>query len=247
MQEYLMSHYDMSREQIEVIPNWSDPDQIFPKDRSSRFRSEHGLDGFVVLYAGNFGRHQDFDSLLDAAKSLSLRQEKVLLVLVGDGAKREHIAHRVRAENISNVRMFPFVPRSEFNDLLASADVSLVTLEAGAEGLGVPSKFYNILASGRPTVAVTGPSSEVARVVAEARCGVRVEQGDAAGLADVLCTLAHSPIFVQRMGENARKLFLESYTLDKIARRYVATVESVLSAGGVRAEAQGQPVQGARF
>src|SRR5205085_7025292 len=126
---------------IQVIPIGYDPDQVRPTDRMSQFRQQNGLTGFMVLYAGNFGRHQDFDTLLDAAALLRRAGKEITLVFVGDGAKREQVARRIAAEGMSNVRMFPFVPREELSDLLASADVSLVTLEPGAEGLGVPSKF----------------------------------------------------------------------------------------------------------
>jgi glycosyltransferase involved in cell wall biosynthesis len=252
MADHLVTNYGLERERVAIVPNWADPEQVFPIGRQTRFRSEQQLRGFVLLYAGNLGRHQDFDTLLDAARLLqggagsgppggrprAYRRprppafdaggcrggaaQEITFVLVGDGAKRQHIAHRIAAEQITNVRLFPFVPRADYNDLLASADAGLVTLEPGAEGLGVPSKFYSILASGRATVAVVGAGSEVARVVEEAGCGVRVEQGDAAMLARSLLALAASPDAVRQMGENARRVFLENYTLERTAARYLS-------------------------
>ena len=184
MREYLSAAYDLPEHKVEVIPIGSDPSEIFPISRNTRFRSQHGIQGFVILYSGNFGRYHDFDTILDAAKALNENGQeegldKVQFVLVGGGAQKEHIAQRIAAEKISNIHLFDFVSKDDYADLLASANVSLVTLEPGMEGLCVPSKFYSILASGRATIASVSPQSEVARVIDEAQCGVHLTQGNA--------------------------------------------------------------------
>lgn len=224
MRDHLAKRYDLDTEKIEVIPVWAD-DQIVPLSKATRFRRQHGLDGCLVLYAGNFGQCQDFDNLLDAAKYLRDSHPDLTLVFVGEGDKKVHIEERVAREDLHNVRVLPFVPREDFSDLLASVDVSLVTLEPGAEGLGVPSKFYNILASGRPTVAVVSPSSEVARVVAEEGCGVNVEHHQAQELARVLSDLCADPARLEDMGMAARRAYETKYTLEQSAERFYHVIE----------------------
>jgi glycosyltransferase involved in cell wall biosynthesis len=227
MQDYLVANYELPRRQVEVIPIGYDPRQVFPMDKASAFRAKNCLSGFVVLYAGNLGRHQDFDTLLDAAALLRQTETEITFVFVGDGAKREYLSRRITSEGMSNVMLLPFVPKEDLSDLLASADVSLVTLEPGAEGLGVPSKFYNILASGRPTVALVAPGSEVARVLAEADCGVRVDQGDPAALARALAYLSERPEDTQRMGMNARRVFMSHFTWSHMVERYHRTFTEI--------------------
>ena len=221
MADHLERTYALARPKIAVIPVGADCAQVVPAPRQSRFRAQHGLEGFVVLWAGNFGHHQNFDAILDAAALLQNSPDgaDITFAFVGDGAKREHIAARIRDEHLENARMFPFVPTEEFCDMLASADVSLVALEPGAEGLGVPSKFYNILASGRAAVALVAPDSEVARVLEEHQCGVRVEQ-NGGQLAGVLAELASCPETVAGMGENARRACQEQFSMDAIGRQF---------------------------
>jgi colanic acid biosynthesis glycosyl transferase WcaI len=219
MRDHLINKYNVDQDYVEVIPISSDQG-IVPLSKQTHFRSAHNLKGEVVLYAGNFGQAQDFGNLLDAAGVLLRENSGIELVFVGDGAKRQYIIDRVTQEKLSNVRVLPFVSREEFPDLLASADISLVTLEPGAEGLGVPSKFYNILASGRPTVAVVQSGSEVARVVEEAACGITVAHHDAAGLARALTTLFDDPAQLDKMGVAARRVFEQEYTLEKSAGRF---------------------------
>jgi len=232
MRDRIGRTYDLPASKVEVIPIGSDPDDIYPADRQSRFRANHDISDFLVLYSGNFGRYHNFDTILDAAKTLAKCRQDLEFVLVGDGAQKEHIAHRIQTEKIGTVRLFPFVSKDDYADLLASADVSLVTLEPGMEGLCVPSKFYSILASGRPAVAAVSSISEVARVIDEAECGVHFAQDSAADLVRVLNTLADDPHEVDRLGQNARRVLVEKYSTQHLARLYYAALhETILESG----------------
>lgn len=229
MGEYLSQTYGLPPENIEVIPIGSNPEEIVPGPRQTRFRAENGLDGFVVLYSGNFGRYHNFDTILDAAKELREPRLDIQFVLVGGGAQKEHIMNRVTAESIRNVRLFDFVAKEDYADLLASADISLVTLEPGMEGLCVPSKFYSILASGRAVLATVPSQSEVARVIDEAQAGVHMELSETGRLAATLAELADNPVKVAQMGRNARAVLEEKYSMSRIAHQYHAVLQGVAS------------------
>jgi len=221
MQDYLGRHYSLDDRNIQVIPIGSDPELIRPMPRSTRFRAANDLKDFVVLYAGNFGRHQNFDTIIDAAKRIGAVRNDISFVFVGDGAQKEYITNRKVEEHIDNLYMFPFVPKEDLSDLLASGDVSLVTLEPGAEGLGVPSKFYNILAAGRPSIALVSPISEVARVIAEAQCGIQINQADVEKLTSTVIEYADSPELTARMGVNARRVLVDKYTNRHVSDRFM--------------------------
>lgn len=217
MRDHVAATYGVPAERMNVLPIPSNLDLIVPQDKTAtKFRRDNGIEGFLVLYAGNFAQYQDFDTLLDAAKLLKDRAD-ISFAFVGDGAKRGEIAARIQSENLTNVRLLPFVPESELCDMLGAADVSLVTLERGIEGLAVPSKFYNILASGRATVACMPKISEIARVIAEGDCGVQIDQENPRALAEVLTKLADEPQTLERMGRNARRLCEERYSFAHIA------------------------------
>ena len=224
MREHVCKSYGLSAGQVAVIPIGEDANEIQPASKQSKFRAKHGLDGFLVCYTGNFGRYHNFDTILDAAKELRTTDPDISFALVGGGAQGEHIAQRIAREEICNVRMYPFVAQEAYGDLLASADVSLVTLEPGMDGLCVPSKFYSILASGRPTVALMSSSSEVAMVIREENCGIQIEHGNAGRLASELRRLSQDPALTETMGRNARAALVERYSSRRIARLYYAAL-----------------------
>ncbi len=236
MQEYLSQNYGVPQSRMEVIAVGADADRIVPAARDTDLRRRFGLSGLVVLYAGNFGRYHNFNTILDAAKALMQAGTVVTFALFGNGAQEAFIRARIERENIENVKLFPVLPQTEMAELFASADVSLVTLEPNMEGLCVPSKFYPILASGRPTIALVGKQCEIAYVLDEADCGVRLGQNDAAALAKSLTHFAQNPSEAARMGRNARKVLEEKYSARHVTRQY----HTVLQAASLGREDPGE-------
>ncbi len=219
MNDRISKTYDLTDSNTSIIPVGFDPDIVSPK-KTSHFRDANGIDGFVVLYAGNFGLYHNFDTILDAASKLRNLNANVTFVFVGDGAQKEHIHHRIMDEGLTSVRLFPYVPSTQYEDLLASADVCMVTLEPGMEGLCVPSKFYSILAAGRATIAMIHPDSEVCRVLEEDECGLRIDPCDVDGLVANILRLVNSPDESKRFGQNARRALMDNYTISHAAQQF---------------------------
>jgi colanic acid biosynthesis glycosyl transferase WcaI len=219
-------------ERIRVVPNWADGRLLQPLDPAANpFRAEHGLEGrFVVMYSGNLGVGHEFATLVGAARLLQHRCPEAIVLFVGDGARRAEAEQL--AGGCSNVRFLPYQPRERLRESLAAADLHVITLREGLEGLLVPSKLYGVLAVGRP-VAFVGPRAcEVARVVTKHGIGGVVRPGDFDGLACMLEQAARSPDACRERGAAARRVFLDAY--DRTAA--VAAWRAVLQDAGRRAE-----------
>lgn len=229
MAALLAARYGVPAPRLQVITNWADPTAMLPPDPASRqaLRARYGLAEFVCLYSGNLGHFHDFDTLLDAAALLRDRAPYISFLIVGEGGAKPHIARRVAAEQLDNVVLSPLVPHAELPALLAAVDVAVVSLSRGAEGQAVPLKLYNLMAAGKPIIAISAPHAEVAQVVREHGCGVQVAQGDARGLALLLEQLAASPQELQQMGQRARAALEQRYTLAQAAERYAELLRAV--------------------
>jgi glycosyltransferase involved in cell wall biosynthesis len=226
MKDRLVEQYDADPDKIAVADNGANPNAVHPQSKQSAFRAKNGIDGFVVMYSGNFGRYHDFDTLFGAAERLGKTHPDVKFVLVGQGYKRDYILSEIPRRNLTNVLVFPFVPESEFSDLLASADLTMVTLEKGMEGVSVPSKFFSFLSSGRPIIALMRPNTEVALVVAENDIGYCMEAGDVDRLVEAILDAKSDPAKLDEMGRRAREAFDKGYTLDHFTEKvYQALLE----------------------
>lgn len=219
MRRHLDEAYCVSLDRIRVIPNWYDTDSITASGGEHDFGSVNILAGFVALYAGNFGRYVNFDQILGAANLLR-RDQGITFLLVGDGARRKEIVDRVAEEGLRNVIVLPSVPRAKMNQVLAVANVSLISLDPKMVGLGVPSKLYASLASGRPVVAMVPGQSEVAAVLLEEGCGVNVPDGDSTALASAIKHLQQNPELAKCMGRNARSALERRFTINHAAAKF---------------------------
>ena len=221
MLDLLTRKYQIDPEKVHVIPNWSDVDTIEPQSKETDFRKLHNLSGFLVIYSGNVGYPQKLNTVLDAAKLLQKTHSDVTFVLVGGGSAWDDLAMRVQHEAIANIRMIPPVKVTEYSSVLASSDISLVSLDSNILGSAVPSKAYNILASGRPMIAILHKESEIARVIHEHHCGMQIDHDNGIQLASsVIMMCEDSSLLLDRMGQQARNACTESYTLQIIAGQY---------------------------
>ncbi len=193
---------------ISIVHNWCDGQSIRPLERSANpMRESLNLDdAFVVMYSGNLGRAHDLSVIVEAAQQLENHPDIVFLV-VGDGVKRPWLEAEIRGRGLSNIRLEGYQPRERLGESLGVGDVHLVTLLPELEGLIVPSKFYGVAAAGRATVFIGSRQGEIARIIADARCGVCVPPGDGRALAEQIAALQSNPDGRKAMGRAARELF----------------------------------------
>ena len=195
-------------QRIHTLHNWSNGHTITPVPGAHNPLRQHwGLaDRFVVAYSGNMGRAHEFDTLLKAAQRLHHRKEIVFL-FIGGGAGLEKVAATAHAHHLDTILFQPYQPRENLSFSLSVADVHWISLRPTLEGLIVPSKFYGILAAGRPVIHVGDVAGEIPALLQEGACGVAISMGEDQQLAQQIAAWADDPALCQRMGNNARHFF----------------------------------------
>ena len=141
-------------------------------------------DSFVVLYAGNVGRVQDWESVLCAAERLSALP--IRFVIVGGGARRAWLLDEVRKRHLNNVTLMEYQPNEMMPIINASCDIGIIPMTKVGALDGFPSKVYTILASAKPVLASTGSDSEMAELLRQAQCGRVVEPEDSEAYASAV-------------------------------------------------------------
>lgn len=190
---------------IHVVQNWADDLAIQQiNSQQSKIRQRWGLDRntFVVGYSGNLGRAHEMDTVLEA--STILRDSDVRFLVVGGGHTNELLRAVVKKRGLTNFIFEPHQPREALSDVLAAADAHWLSLRPELEGLIVPSKFYGILASGRPVLAVTSKSGEIASEVRKHNCGFVIAPGDHEEFVSVIERLMRDPELCIQTGNAAR-------------------------------------------
>lgn len=208
MKERLVIGKGADPQKVTVIHNWADCSAIVPGPKHNAFTKTHNLtDAFVVMHSGNIGLSQSLDTLIDTASLLRAHHD-LIIVIVGDGNKREALQRRVRQQQLTNVRFFPYQPKELLHESFAAADVFVISLMRGLAGYIVPSKLYGILAAGRPYIAAVEDVCEVATITRTHDCGLLVAPGDAKGMAEQILQLYQNRGLTARLGNNARQAAL---------------------------------------
>ncbi len=195
-------------EKVRTIPNFVDTDWIKPSKKENSYRREFGLEGkFVVMYAGNVGLSQALHLVVEAAAALA-HEDDLVFVINGQGAARAELERRARS--LTNLRFIEMQPADRLPEVLAAADVHLVSLGRGLSRSSVPSKTFSILAAGRPLIASVDEGSEIARIVERAGAGIAVPPNEAEALIKATLHLMEARAEAARMGD-AGRAFIEQW------------------------------------
>jgi putative colanic acid biosynthesis glycosyltransferase WcaI len=186
---------------IHRLRDWTHPGVPTESKDMCRARLGWSLTDFVCLHAGNMGQKQGLDTVLDAAPPLA---DDVRLVLAGNGNDRQRLIQRAERLRLKNVSFLPLQPAGQFEAMLRTADVLLLSQRPSVGDMSLPSKLASYMAAGRPIVAAVALESEAAREIQEARAGIVVPAGDPAALAHAVNALRNARQEAQALGSNGR-------------------------------------------
>lgn len=215
--------------EIVIIPNWADLDEIRPTVRASnQILSRLGIAAkFVVQYAGNMGRTHDLDSLIEAVTLLRDRED-IHFLLAGSGARQAWIEEEVRRRRLSNATVLERQPRERLNELLNACDLSVISFQPGMAGVSVPCRMYNVLAAGKPILAVADQESELALVVREENVGWVVPPGEPRQIANAVREARDDVEQTRAKGARARAVAKGKYSVERSTDLYVRLVEEAM-------------------
>jgi glycosyltransferase involved in cell wall biosynthesis len=196
---------------IEYFPNWAES-EAGPADASARAADPlAGIDGFRIVFAGNIGSAQAFETTIDAATRL--RDVKAIKwVLIGEGNMREWVEAEIARRGLTETVMLPGWKAPEtMPAYFAHADALLVTLRPDPVfGLTVPSKVQTYLACGKPIVGAL--NGEGAAILGESRSALVTSAGDAEGLAANALRLSRMTCEqLSRMGRAGRAYYESNF------------------------------------
>jgi colanic acid biosynthesis glycosyl transferase WcaI len=173
----LLRYKGVTPDKIRFIPNWATlVPGVRPISSENPYRRLHAA-RFLVGLSGNLGFTHDPDVVFDAA--LLLRDDpEIHFLLSGWGIGFERLKQLQSAANLPNVTLVERVPEQDLEQLLSAADIWLIPYRKDLAGISVPSRFYNLLAIGRPVLLLSEPNAEAALTVSEHGLGWVVEPGN---------------------------------------------------------------------
>ncbi|WKA32107.1 glycosyltransferase family 4 protein [Bradyrhizobium roseum] len=189
-EKLLLRYRGMTRDKVRFIPNWAtlargvravDPDNPYRRSLSARF---------VVGLSGNLGFTHDPVIVFEAARLLRDNGD-IHFLLSGWGVGFDQLKALQAEAKLPNVTLVDRVEDHQLEIFLSAADTWIIPYRRNVAGVSVPSRFYNLLAIGRPVILVSEADAEAALTVIEHDVGWVVEPGRADELAKTVSLAAN--------------------------------------------------------
>jgi glycosyltransferase involved in cell wall biosynthesis len=202
---------------LQYVPNWAEDeyfnsginnqelyDDLFPKT------------GFKIMFAGNLGEAQDFESIIKAVEYLR-KYEDIYWIIIGDGRKREWIKTSIKEKGLTkNMFMLGNYPMNTMPYFFSKADAMMITLkDEYIFSLTVPAKLQTYMACSKPIVAMI--NGETAEIIREANAGFTSNAGDYLDFANNVLKMYNMGVENRRsFGINAWNYYRTNFSKDKI-------------------------------
>jgi len=225
-EKLLLRYPGMTSDKIRFIPNWATlapgvraiaPDNPYRRSLSALY---------VVGLSGNLGFTHDPVIVFEAARLLRDNSD-IHFLLSGWGVGFDQLKAMQAEAKLPNVTLVDRVEDEQLETFLSAANAWIIPYRKNVAGVSVPSRFYNLLAIGRPVILISEVDAEAALTVTEQDVGWVVPPGRADELAETIRRAANSedPRRAERATEISRRFDFEAAMADysglirKLARK----------------------------
>lgn len=166
MKSTIVTRYGISENKIQVIYNWGHEELKAHSEEDNVFLKKYPKkpEEFRVLYAGNLGKMQNVELVLETA-ALMKDDADVSFYIVGGGVNEEQLKAFAKEKELDNVIFVGMQPPEEVADLYAAADVNVIPLQKGLIYAALPSKTADCLIAGKPIIACVDDQSKFTKLI----------------------------------------------------------------------------------
>jgi glycosyltransferase involved in cell wall biosynthesis len=182
--------------------------------------------GKKIMFAGNIGESQSFETLLNAALILKNEGVKAKWLILGEGRMKEYVNQRIEELNLQDTfYLLGAYPSTQMPRYFSCADALLVSLKKDPIfAYTIPSKIQSYLACGKPIL--TSLNGEGSRIIEEAQAGFTSPSEDPIALAAIIKKFFSLSDDEQKaLGKNAKRYFDFEFERELL----VDKLESILS------------------
>jgi glycosyltransferase involved in cell wall biosynthesis len=169
-----------------------------------------------LVYAGNIGFQTDFDRIVSLNQTLEARNLNVEITICGNGPRLEEL--RAKTADMERINFIGWLNGDRLREQLDNADFGLLFFFPNLDfQLSIPSKVSEYLSSTKAILSISDGS--VRTLIAEHKVGVDCHGMSDDEIADQLAVYASNRSRLDTFAKNARHLYQEKFSQQKITRQ----------------------------
>ena len=211
---------------IRIINNFDLREPIETGDKlqlilaGNMIRKEHT---FRLIFAGNIGRFQGLDSIIEVAKLLKDDYPEVEFIFLGDG-KATKAMKELSGEMLGKtIHFFGHQPIAIARKLIEDSQLAIVSLSKDIYKYAFPSKTMTYLCEGVPLLCIVEAESSLARLVLENEIGITSTMSSPNDIANKIIDLYCNPTRALQMKKNASSFGAKHYSAESVLPLLVDT------------------------
>ncbi len=167
---------------------------------------------FNVLYSGSVGLANDLGILVEVA-SLLQNNNDIHFTIIGNGAMKEELMTKTKANNLANITFLDPVPKGDIYDYLFSANllyVGLKNLPLYRYGMSM-NKIFDYMSVAKPILFVSDIDENIVDI---AKCGFVEKSSNIKQIAKSIELISQMPSFeLEKLGKNGYDHLQNHYSI----------------------------------
>lgn len=215
---------------LHIIPNFVDTELYNPGNSDTSVLDKTlfpDTDALKVMYAGNIGFAQDWQTLVDLAQLT--RDDNIEYFVIGEGVMKQWLEDEKESKHLDKLHILPYQRRELMPVLLAYSDLQFIFMSPQMEGQGFPSKVYTIMACARPLMVCSGKDTPIVNFLNDKDCAfldTEKEQSEKVRkLHDWLKSQTKDTL--RDMGRNGLSVIEKEYSKEIVTKQYLALIEKL--------------------
>lgn len=220
----------IKKEQAEVCPNGTEPvpwETIAAmKGRRQEIRAKYEipLDRAVFVNGGTISRAQNIEFILAVVRRAKECPQAYFL-FVGRGQAFARLQQAAAGSAVDNVKILSYLPKADYDTLLAACDAGMVFLDGRFTVANIPSKTLSHMNMAQPIVSATDTYTDYRELLEKHEIGLWSSADDVPAFLANVNRLAASPELCARFGENARRYLEKEFTAEVTYQTIIRHIE----------------------
>ena len=178
-----------------------------------------------MVYAGNIGIAQEWDLVINLAKSI--KKLPITIWIIGEGVKKKYLESQIKKHKLFNIQLLPYQERKYMPVINLFADFHFITMNKSMEHDGFPSKVYTVMSSGKPMVVVSSDQTPIVSFLEQTKAALTVTNHSLTDFKKAVLKLEADKDLRNTLGANGRKVVEQKFNKQVVIKKYIKLAEDI--------------------